>query len=669
MKRGSVQKLLLGSIAATAMMFAAGAANAVDFKFGEATLSVDNTASVGVGVRTSKQQCYNVSIYNGGCGFANGSATGVEFGVNDDDGNVNTDQWDPYSTAIKLTTDFELKYRNYGAFVRTKLFYDHWIYEEIGTRNNRFGARPMVDAARGDDARNFGGRGADILDAFVYTNFDVGNTPVSLRAGKQVINWGESLFIQGGISSYLPVDVSAIRTPGSELKEAYLPVPALYASVGLPNNIQLEGFWQFGWEKTKLDACGTFFSGTDAACEGGAYVMSAGEYPTGPITIRRQASDEGDDTGTFGLAFKHYADWLGEGTDLGLYFVRQSLTAPVGTFTRSDFNAATGFATAVAYCGALGHAATPAGFGTCSTAAAANNPTAQALGISDFQLGFLGAANTKRYLTQYVNDVDSYGFSFNTTVPLLGGSALSGELNYTPDMPFALNDVNINCHDLNAAGVPAYATGGLITDACQAGAVAPTGPGATIQGYQFEKSLTGQIGMISTLSASDPMVAMTGGDLMVLIFNAGFQYIPSLDNATNRYAVPRSASVNPDGGGITNAILGNAGCQVPGACIPQYADSFSSGYRLATTVDYNNAFGTAWTLSPSIQWAHDVTGYSAGPVGPGFVEGRKTVSVGVTANLRGVWRANLQYTNSFGNAYRNFGADKDFVTATVSYAF
>jgi len=156
---------------------------------------------------------------------------------------------------------------------------------------------------------------------------------------------------------------------------------------------------------------------------------------------------------------------------------------------------------------------------------------------------------------------------------------------------------------------------------------------------------------------------------MVLIFNAGFQYIPSLDNATNRYAVPRSASVNPDGGGITNAILGNAGCQVPGACIPQYADSFSSGYRLATTVDYNNAFGTAWTLSPSIQWAHDVTGYSAGPVGPGFVEGRKTVSVGVTANLRGVWRANLQYTNSFGNAYRNFGADKDFVTATVSYAF
>lgn len=675
MKRGSVQKLLLGSIAATAMMFAAGAANAVDFKFGEVTLAVDNTASAGVGVRTSKQQCYNVSIYNGGCGFNNGTATGVEFGVNDDDGNINTDQWDPYSTAIKLTTDFELKYQNYGAFVRTKLFYDHWIYEELGTRNNRFGSRPLVDALRGDDARNFGGRGADILDAFVYTNFDVGTLPVSLRAGKQVINWGESLFIQGGISSYLPVDVSAIRTPGAELKEAYLPVPALYASVGLPHNIQLEAFWQFGWEKTKLDACGTFFSGTDAACEGGAYVMNAGEYPTGGIVIRRQASDEGDDTGTFGLAFKHYADWLGEGTDLGFYFVRQSLNAPVGTFTASDMSKATtgnpALDAAIAlsggninnFCNLVAGGAID--FATCSTTPVApGQPTI-------FEVGFGATANTKRYLTQYVNDVDSYGFSFNTTVPVLGGSALSGELNYTPDMPFALNDVNINCHDLNATGVGDYIAGlpagTNAVDACHAGAIAPTGPGATIQGYQFEKSLTGQIGMISTLSASEPMVALTGGDLMVLIFNAGFQYIPDLDNATNRYAVPRSAAVNPNP--IANGVLANKGCQVAGACQAQFADSFSSGYRIATSVDYNNAFGTAWTLSPSIQWAHDVTGYSAGPVGPGFVEGRKTVSLGVTANLRSVWRANLQYTNSFGNAYRNLAADKDFVTATVSYAF
>ena len=70
-----------------------------------------------------------------------------------------------------------------------------------------------------------------------------------------------------------------------------------------------------------------------------------------------------------------------------------------------------------------------------------------------------------------------------------------------------------------------------------------------------------------------------------------------------------------------------------------------------------------------LQWAHDVNGVSAGPVGPGFIEGKKTISIGVNANLQNAWRANIQYTNSFGNEFKNYAHDKDFVTMTVSYAF
>lgn len=661
MKRGTVQNLFLGSMTGAAMLFAAaGTAQAVEFKFGEATLLVDNTASIGIGVRASGQNCQNVNTANGGCTVDNGSTTGISFGVNDDDGNVNTDRGDIYSTPVKLTTDFELRYQNFGAFVRTKVFYDYWVNEELGDSNGRFGKRPITDGRRGDKARKFGGRGADILDAFVFANFDVGGNPVTLRAGKQVINWGESLFIQGGVSSYLPVDVSALRTPGSELKEAYLPVPAVYASIALPGAISVEAFWQFDWKRTRLDACGTFFSGTDAACEGGAYVMNAGEYPTAPILIPRQESDEGDDTGTFGVAFKHYATWLNNGTDLGFYYVRQSLTAPIGTFTLGDFSAGTAGLPGGPYpnAGALCAAAIPGFNPLTDVPACLANPL--------FLGGFVGAANTKTYLTQYVNDVDSFGFSFNTSIPLLGGSALSGELNYTPDMPFALNDVSINCQDLEASGIQALFG---LARACRPDAPTGYAPGDTIQGYDYEKSLTGQIGMISTLSGSNPVVDVFGGDILILVANAGFQYIPDLDSVNNRYAIPRSAISNPNL--ATNTILGNDGCKASngGYCEPTFADSFSWGYRLATSVDYNNAFGTAWTVSPSIQWAHDVSGYSAGPIGPGFVEGKKTISLGVTAALQSTWRASIQYTNSFGNEFRNFSADKDFTTMTVSYAF
>lgn len=681
MRKGIAQKLLLGGATGAAMLLTVGTAQAVEFKFGEASLVIDNTASIGVGVRTSKQNCFNVSTANGGCLYPGGGGAGINFPVNEDDGNVNTDQWDIYSTPVKLTTDFEMKWRNYGAFVRTKLFYDYWVHEEIGTRNNRFGARPITDPFRGDQARRFGGRGADVLDAFVYGNFDVAGNPVTLRAGKQVINWGESLFIPGGISSYLPVDVSALRTPGSELKEAFLPVPALYGSIGLPGSIQLEAFWQFGWERTRLDACGTFFSGTDAACEGGQYVMSGANAATGditaPIMIRRQASDEGDDTGTFGVALKHYAEWLGAGTDLGLYYVNQSLTVPVGTFTRSDMASAAypaghpfaGLNPLFALSG--GDAATFCALGGAPGPACLADDFFGPDTPSLFTAAFIGTANTKNYLTQYVQDVESFGFSFNTSIPLLGGSAFSGELNYTPDMPFALNDVNQNCHDLNAVdfgallGMPGF-------DHCRPGAVAPTGPGATIQGYDFRESITGQIGTISTLSGSNPLVETLGGDIMILVFNAGFQYIPNLDSATNRLAIPRSAMSDPNP--ITSQVLGDGGCEgvaafAPTSCTPTYADDFSWGYRLLTSVDYNNALGTAWTLSPSVAWSHDVSGYSAGPVGPGFVQGKKVVSLGLTANLRSVWRANVQYTHNMGNEFRNFSKDKDFMTMTVSYAF
>ena len=675
MKTRTVQKLFLGSMTAAAMIVASNAAQAVEFNFGEANLQIDNLVSVGAGFRTSKQDCTHVAKPNGGCSAGNGAG----IGLNDDDGNINTDQWDPYTTTVKITTDFDLQWQNFGAFVRTKAFYDYWVNEELGTRNNRFGKRPLVDAARGDQARDFGGRSFDILDAFVYGNFDVSGMPLNVRVGKQVVNWGESLFIQGGINSFLPIDVSAIRTPGAELKEALMPTPSVFASIGLPGSVTVEAFWQFGWQKTELDACGTFFSGSDAACEGGQYVMTGAEYP-GPVLIPRAPSEEGDDTGTFGVAIKHYAENLGMGTDLGLYFTQQSLVVPIGTFTLGDFGAATAgilgvpFADLASFCGALaglpGSSPGTATFLGCATLPVPALPG----GVTGLTAGVGATAATKKYLIQYPEDVRTIGASFNTSIPLFGGSAFSGEAACTPDMPFALSDGEINSAELDAIGACSFAGSppGCLSQGSQNAGFAYA-PGDTIRGYDEFDVITGQLAMISTLNPSAALPSLIGSDLMILIANVGFQYLPDLADSTNRLAAPRSAATHPDLAAAL--ILGDAACGgaavsplVPD-CKLAYATSSSWGYRLAATSDYNNAFGTAWTLTPTIQWAHDVSGVSAGPVGPGFIEGKKTVSVGVTANLQNTWRANVQYTNSFGNEYKNFVSDKDFVTMTVSYAF
>jgi hypothetical protein len=107
-----------------------------------------------------------------------------------------------------------------------------------------------------------------MLDAFVYHNYSIADEPGSVRLGKQVVNWGESTFIGGGINSINPIDVSAFRRPGSEIKEGLIPVNMFYLSQSLTENLSAEGFYQLEWDQTVVDNCGTFFSQPDVIADG-----------------------------------------------------------------------------------------------------------------------------------------------------------------------------------------------------------------------------------------------------------------------------------------------------------------------------------------------------------------------------------------------------------------
>ena len=108
-----------------------------------------------------------------------------------------------------------------------------------------------------------------LLDAYLYGSFDVGDSSLQLRLGNQVINWGESVFIQG-VNQINPIDVPAARRAGAELKEILLPVWAAYANWGF-NFGSLEAFYQLQWNNTSVDGCGQYFtvSGTQISSDPG----------------------------------------------------------------------------------------------------------------------------------------------------------------------------------------------------------------------------------------------------------------------------------------------------------------------------------------------------------------------------------------------------------------
>ena len=63
--------------------------------------------------------------------------------------------------------------------------------------------------------------------------FDITDMPLDLRLGRQVVGWGESTFMGGGVNAITPVDVNTLRRPGAEIKEALLAVNMACASVGV----------------------------------------------------------------------------------------------------------------------------------------------------------------------------------------------------------------------------------------------------------------------------------------------------------------------------------------------------------------------------------------------------------------------------------------------------
>lgn len=136
------------------------------------------------------------------------------------------------SNTPKFVSELEVNYGNVGAFFRGRAFYD--IENEHSDRERTPLAGPAL--------RRVGSR-AEFLDAYGWAKFDVGDMPGEIRVGKQVLSWGESTFIQNSINTINPVDVSALRVPGAELREALLPEAMVVGSISPTDNIALEGFY------------------------------------------------------------------------------------------------------------------------------------------------------------------------------------------------------------------------------------------------------------------------------------------------------------------------------------------------------------------------------------------------------------------------------------------
>ena len=128
--------------------------------------------------------------------------------INADDGNRNFQKWDMINNRIGASIDFDANYKkDFGIFVRPRGFLD---YAYLGKNANDSPATNNNGPANGGplDSNNdfmnetvdLHGRKFEILDAFAYSKFTPGGHETVLRVGRQVVNWGESVFLAGGLN-------------------------------------------------------------------------------------------------------------------------------------------------------------------------------------------------------------------------------------------------------------------------------------------------------------------------------------------------------------------------------------------------------------------------------------------------------------------------------------
>ncbi|SDB60211.1 DUF1302 domain-containing protein [Pseudomonas sp. NFACC13-1] len=595
----------------------AGPAFGVSFNIGEIEGQFDSSLSVGASWSTAKANRDLIGVNNGGKGLSQTS----------DDGHLNFKRGETFSKIFKGIHDLELKYGDTGVFVRGKYWYDFELKDE-----NRL-YKDISDSNRKEGAKSSGGQ---ILDAFVYHNYSIADQPGSVRLGKQVVSWGESTFIQGGINSINPVDVSAFRRPGAEIKEGLIPVNMFYVSQSLTDNLSAEAFYQIEWDQTVVDNCGTFFSQPDVIADGctdNLRVLNKRSSIPFPgivlpilegqgvdineegVLVRRGPDRDARDSGQWGASLKYMFEPLD--TEFGAYFMNYHSRAPIF----SAQGAAQQFYTA--------------------------GPIAA--------LRPLIVAGNSNYFVEYPEDIRLYGLSFSTTLPT--GTAWSGEISYRPNAP-----VQLSTTDILFAGVtplPGFGNASVLQGT----------PGQDLHGYsrkeitQFQTTFTHFLDQVM------------GASRLTLVGEIGVTHVGGLESKSdarygrdpvfgpgelpNGFCNSLNTSTATGGGQTINDV--NSNCNNDG-----FTTSTSWGYRARAIWEYPDVFAGV-NLKPNVAWSHDVKGYSPGP-GGNFEEGRKAVSLGLDAEYQNTYNASLAYTNFFGGDFSTVD-DRDFLALSVGVTF
>lgn len=615
---GAFRRCAIAAATAIGIGLVAQPAAALSWQAGDLNLQLDTRVSAGELMRVQGPDPIYIGIANGGKAYSNNIDDG-EFAFGH--ANLAVYQTDLITSALTVT------YHDYGVFARANYTYDPLLKDKNFFRPSSFGPGheygPAVLAAKNQAVRDHIASDGTVLDLYAFGNFDLAGHSLSVKVGKQIVNWGESTFVLNGLNSIVPIDADKARVPGAEISDFVVPVPQVFASLSLTNDVSVEGWYQWKWYPTLIGSAGNYFPIPDQDFVGNG--GNAGDLSFGLAPEYSQAGAPCYSPNDPAICAQYNASGHVSPVPFGGSVPRAPDRVPGNS---PEFGGAARFFvsalndTEIDLYAARYHSRLPVFSGISAASGNIDSTTA-------------------RYFAEYPEDIQMYGLSFNASLPW--GIGFQGEYSYKPNQPLQLNAVEV---ELTQLGSPSQ--------------LSPV-PGAAlgnqyIRGWRRKKVSQLDFGFTKLFGPS----SWLGWDQVLVIGEIAGDRVHDLERPNQlRYEGP--ATFLP-GNPQTAKLLG-----VPVQASSAYPTANSWGYKLLARATYHDVLPGV-TLEPGLRWDHDVAGITPLPLG-NFVRNSRTITATIGWRYLNNLTGEFGYTTYFGGGQNNLFRDRDYLETFVRYSF
>jgi Protein of unknown function (DUF1302) len=239
-----------------------------------------------------------------------------------DEGTYSFDRGDIVANRLDLLSELDVVYQNRMGLRLSATAWHDAAYDGNSGSNPAYANISSYPGRQYSPLVNrlYKGTSGEVMDAFVFANFDLADVPVKTKLGRHTVYWGESLLLGGNLHGVAyaqnPLDLQkGFATPGVEVKELFRPLNQLSVQAQVSDTVSLAANYMLEWESARYPEGGTYLGPVDFAFNG-----PSRQYVGAPFNtfVNRGQAFEPKQSGEWGASARWSPDWL-DGT-LGFYY-------------------------------------------------------------------------------------------------------------------------------------------------------------------------------------------------------------------------------------------------------------------------------------------------------------------------------------------------------------